>query len=137
MSGSPNGALPTWPYAKFGTPLKDPELSVVDTVARNEVDAGQKARQRYINPVLQGSYRIIMTNEVYLYFQAWHQHKLNNGVEWFNFKVRAGASLTWEEVRMAGIYEPTQMGRRVLVAFSIVQRTHSIPSEAALDTYLG
>jgi hypothetical protein len=137
MPASPNPALETWPYAQFGMPLRDPELGVLDTVARNEVDAGQKARNRYINPVLQGTYRLIMSNEVYLYFQAWHQHKLNNGVQWFNFKVRAGDELSWEEVRMTGIYQPQQIGRRLQITFSIIQRTHSIPSEAALDSYLG
>lgn len=137
MSGSANPALQTWPYSHFGTPLRDPELGVLDTLARNEVDAGQKARNRYINPVLQGTYRLLMSNEAYLYFQAWHQHKLNNGAEWFNFKVRAGDVLSWEEVRMTGIYQPVQMGRLIQVTFSIIQRTHSIPTESSLDTYLG
>lgn len=136
MAVSPNGALATWPYDKFGKPLLQHGQSVVDPTVRTPMARGAKVRQQFLNPILDGSYQVLMSKEQYLYFQAWHKHTISNGTEWFNFKVWAGTAMSWEEVRMLGIYSPQPQGTRVLVSFSIEQRTNSIPSESALDTYL-
>lgn len=137
MAANPNPALETWPYASFGNPQRDPDIGVIDPVVRTDMDFGQKSRERYINPILQGSYRVRLTNEQYQYFQAWHKHKISNGSDWFNFKVRVGSVLSWEEVKMVAMYQPApESNRYVVVQFTVIQRTDSIPSEATLDSWL-
>ncbi|OFE11376.1 hypothetical protein PHACT_12525 [Pseudohongiella acticola] len=136
MAANPNSALETWP-ALFGKPLRDPGVGVIDPVIRTPMDDGFKSRRRFITPVITGSYSLLMTNAKYLLFQSWHQHKIASGSDWFNFQVRAGAEVEWEEVKMTGIYQAQpQQNRYVTVTFSIVQRTNSIPAEATLDAAL-
>jgi hypothetical protein len=138
MTVSPNPALPIWPYGKFGAPLLDPDTGLVDPVVRTEMDFGVKARQRFINPLGTGTYQVLLTNDQYLYFQSWHKHKIDNGAGYFNFKVRTGDDLSWEEVAMTGMYTAQgQSNRFVTVTFSLLLRTNSVPSEAALDSWLG
>ncbi|MDP2141268.1 MAG: hypothetical protein Q8L20_10700 [Gammaproteobacteria bacterium] len=136
MAGSPNGALQTWPYDKFGSPLLAHGQSVVDPTIRTPMERGGKVRQQFLTPILDGSYQVLMSKVQYLNFQAWHLHKLDNGTQWFNFKVWGGSSMSWEEVRMLGIYSPQPQGLKILVSFSIEQRTTAIPSESSLDAYL-
>src|SRR5690554_4956688 len=136
MAASPNPALVTWPYARFGTPLQNPGLSVDDPVVRNAMERGFRSRQRFLDPHSRGQYRVLLTNEQYLYFRAWHKYRIKNGTEWFNFRVRAGDGMSWEEVRMTGMYQPSQEARFTRVTFDIVQRTDATPSESSLDSYL-
>lgn len=136
MAVSPNGALVTWPYEKFGNPRLGHGLSAVDPTIRTPMERSGKVRQRFTTPILDGQYAFLFTKEQYLYFQAWHKHKVDNGVQWFNFKVWGGSAMSWEEVRMLGMYSSQPQGIKVLVSFAIEQRTNAIPSESALDDYL-
>lgn len=136
MAVTPNGALVSWPYALFGNPLFDPSLVVVDPLVRTPMDIGFKSRQRFLNTVLGGTYSVLMNNATYALFLSWHKHKIGSGSDWFNFKVRMGASMSWEEVKMVDIFTPQQQGKRTRVGFSIVQRTDSIPLESTLDAAL-
>jgi len=136
MAASPNGALETWPYEQFGKPLIAHDQSVVDPVLRTPMTRGAKVRQQFLTAIQDGRYQFLMTREQYLYFQSWHRHKIANGTQWFNFKVWGGSSMSWEEVRMLGVYTPQPQGKKILLSFSIEQRTDAIPSESALDTYL-
>lgn len=133
MAVTPNGSLESWPYALFGNPLFDPSLVVVDPLVRTPMDIGFKSRQRFLNTVLGGTYSVLLSNANYALFLAWHKHKIGSGSDWFNFKVRMGASMSWEEVKMTSIFTAQQQGGRTRVTFSIVQRTDSIPSESTLD----
>jgi len=136
MAANPNPALETWPE-QFGKPLRDPGTGVIDPVVRTPMEDGFKSRQRFLNPVLTGSFSVLMSNAIFLLFQSWHKHKIANGSDWFNFQVRAGAGLQWEEVKMTGMYQAQpQQNKYVRVSFSVVQRTDSIPSESALDAAL-
>lgn len=136
MAVNPNPNLPTWP-SQFGCAQMEPRLGVIDPVVRTDMDIGFKSRQRYLNPILRGTYTVVLTNAQYLLFQGWHKHVLNNGSLWFNFQVRAGNTMSWEEVMMTDIYEPEEVANRFTrVRFSIVQRTDSIPSAAEVASAL-
>lgn len=139
MAASPNPALVTWP-AQFGSPKRNFSFSIDDGVIRTKMDRGSKARSQFVDPLLKGNFRVRMGNGVLQYFQAWHQHKLSNGSVWFNFQIQSGDEMTWEECRFTAPYkiDPDEgvKGGSTTISFEIEIRTHSIPSEGALDAFL-
>lgn len=131
-----NPSLATWPE-KFGCALADPEVGMHDPVERNDMDFGFKSRPRYVNPIPMGTYRVHMDNEQFKYFQSWHKYTINNGGDWFNFQIRSGDSLEWQEVKMTQMYESQAMANKFfVVTLSLIQRTDDIPSAGELATYL-
>lgn len=100
---------PSWPtdtinyLAERGSWNQTPN----EPVLRSEFDYGPaRSRRRFTKQISQITFRIVMTNQQFAYFEAFYQNDIHSGAAWFTMPVYLGRG-TYEEKRVRITEPPT------------------------------
>lgn len=130
--------METWPVAKFGAPLYD-EFGFGNRAAveRTPMDSS-RIRKRKLATVNRKVIPVIFNfdDETLAAFQAWHEFKVNLGVDDFTMYGNLGDGEKTYTVNMGGNYQADHVDGRWQVQITLEILNPIIMTEAALDTWL-
>ncbi|MGJ8516651.1 hypothetical protein LMG33810_000979 [Carnimonas sp. LMG 33810] len=107
-------------------------ISNVDPMQKSEMASGRvRYRARFASAPSRVSVTFLMCNEQSEIFRGWYRWELNNGVKWFNVRLRVDNGIKDYVAHFDGIYDGPNVDGFFAVKYSatLLLRERPVPSE--------